>query len=242
MEGRNRYKDLVMGLLAAAFAIAAIWQAEDFFKEHRAYEFFVWEDESLSKETVEQFQKLSGIQSFLPIGRTSVTLKLGTYVVETELTGIELTKCRFQWETPPKEAALSHTPALFLGKELFFGFSDPNGFPPTKGQVEQWIAEYETLALTVTDEGGRERKATVCGILKQPEAAAYMEKGQMEDIFSRRIRTTGGRMKIYGFRNMEKAREILEAAGFQVEEGIQGGNLRQKTLAIIDCRCYTEYR
>ena len=45
-----------------------------------------------------------------------------------------------------------------------------------------------------------------------------MDKNQMEEVFRESFKVAGGYMEVYGYTNMEKAKDALESGGFLVEE------------------------
>ena len=88
-------------------------------------------------------------------------------------------------------------------------------------QIKSWTDEYQSLSLSITDEGGHVRKGYVAGILKSPGNEIYMDRGQMEEIFKESCQVTGGYMEVYGLQNMKKARDELEGGGFLVEKKME---------------------
>lgn len=233
MKGRNIYKDLVFLAAFCALVLAAARVGSAYATERKTYGFLIQAPKELTSEAADELRKLSGICRFLPAETAAVTIRIGTYEIETEVMGLDFDEYPIKWDSPPgilKEAQNGHaakakesntwkipmgnTPLLFFGREIFSSFADPNGYAPLKSQTEKWMNEYQTLDVKVTDESGRERNAKICGILRSPGDKICMAKRQMREVFGESAHTAGGFLEIYGYKNMEKARGLLEAAGF----------------------------
>lgn len=239
MKKRNIYKDIVWLAVFCIFVSKGINWGKAYVKEQKTYDFHIQGNQELTADIIEEFRKLSGICSFAPTDTAAVTIRLGSYTLDTEITGLDLEEYPLKWKHLPgisksgtknegeMQATISmgNTPVLFFGAEVFSSFSDASGYPPLKSQVEKWIEQYETLDLTVTDAGGWERKAKICGILSRPGDKVCMDKIQMKEVFGRCSHTAGGFMEIHGYKNMEKARGLLESAGFAVNDLSYNNNI-----------------
>lgn len=222
MRERNRYRDIVVIGAALLLFVYAKGRFDFWQSEQRSYGFLVWSQSKLTQAVVGEFANFLGIRQFLPSASADVTLKLEGYSLETELKGVCLDEFPLRWKDAEDTVRLGDTAALFLGKDSFAAFSDQNGYGPTKGQVEAWIAGYPKLRITVVDETGKERPGKVFGILEEPEGIVCMDKGQMEQVFGSVCRVRGGYLEIHGYRNTQAAKEALLGAGFSVEE-LQSG-------------------
>lgn len=218
MKKRNWYRDIVFLLALCALAWATTGQIKAYCREQASYSCSIQSDGDLTEAIVGQMRGLRGILRFEPADTVFVTIRLETYVLETELAGVDLDSYPLRFRNAPDSIVICNAPQLFLGKEMFSMFADKNGHSPENSQIEKWIREYPSLELFVTDENGRERKARICGILESPEDMICMEKGQMEEVFGKCAHVSGGFLEIRGNKNMEKARKLLEDAGFAVRE------------------------
>lgn len=216
MEKRNIYKDIVAAGAAALCIFFLAGKAKAWQQSQELCKMSIQAGGSLTEEVVEEFGKLPGITLFLPTDTVTVNIALGEYAMETELMGVVFGEYPLEWETAEPEIRLGNTAMLFVGKECFASFLDRNGYAPTKGQVEKWQQGYPQLELTITDGTGHARKARICGILKDPAAQICMEQSQMQEVFGKAASAKGGYMEIQGVQNAEKARRLLEGAGFQV--------------------------
>lgn len=232
MKNHNIYKDIVWLAVLLFFISKGVGWGKDYAKERKDYGLQIQADQDLTAYMIGEFQKLSGICGFRPTDTAAVTIEFEGYSLQTELTGVDLEEYPLKWErlsglqeSGRLEAGgvqtavfMGRTPAFFFGSETFYAFTDKRGRPPLKSQVEMWMERYETLEMTVTDEGGRKRKTKICGILAQPEDKICMDIAQMKETFGRFSHTSGGFMKISGYKNMKKARVILESAGFMIQD------------------------
>lgn len=232
MKKRNIYKDIVWLAFFCIFVSKGITWGKAYVKEQKTYGFHIQSDQNITADIVEEFRKLSGICSFAPTDTAAVTIRLGSYTLDAEITGLDLVEYPLKWKRLPgisesgtkKEEEMQATismgnmPVLFFGAEAFSSFADASGYPPLKSQVEKWIEQYETLDLTVTDASGQERKAKICGILSRPGDKVCMDSIQMKEVFGSCSHTAGGFMEIHGYKNMEKAHKLLEGAGFVVND------------------------
>lgn len=220
MKNRNIYKDIVILAALSLLLSFVVKEIKSWKKEESFYGFTIQADSDLTEEIGREFQNISGLLEFEPADTVKVTLKLKEYAMETELFGIDLEEYPLKWEKAENEIFLGNRASLFFGKESFQLFTDQNGLAPNKSQIEKWIQEYQKLELTVIDENGNEKKAAISGILKDPAHKICMEKKQMTELFESTVHTKGGYMKIYGYQNTKKAKELLENAGFLVESKI----------------------
>ena len=227
MKRRNIYKDIVWLAVICAVVFSAVRWSGAYAMEQKAYGVQIQAQKDLTGEMVSELRKLSGICRFLPTDTAAVTIQIGTYVMETEVMGVDLTEYPLQWEalagasdkpgaSGKWRVSMGNTPLLFFGKETFSSFVDSNGRAPLKSQEKKKKKEYQKLEVTVTDENGTKRTAKICGILLRPDNQICMEKRQMQEVFGGCFRTAGGLLEIYGYKNMEKARGLLEDAGFAV--------------------------
>ena len=218
MKGRNVYKDIVIIAAVLLVFVYVKGRLNIWLREQKTYGFVIQSQSELTKGVAGEFAKLTGLRQFLPAASVHVTLKLEEYTLQTEMTGIYLEEYPLQWEAAQQTAAFSGTAVLFLGKESFASFADKNGHTPTKGQIEKWIAHYEELLLTVLDETGQEKKAKVFGILKDPKEIICMDKKQMEEVFGSMCKVRGGYIQVHGYQNTQMAKQVLEGAGFLVQD------------------------
>ncbi len=218
MKERNVYRDLVLAAVVLFVLVYARGRVRLWAREQKTYGFAVQSQSELTGSVVGEFAKLLGLTQFLPTASVQATLRLEEYTMETELAGVYLEEYPLQWETAGERALLSNTAALFLGKESFAAFTDKSGHGPTKGRIAQWMEHYEEISVSVLDETGKERKAKIFGILKEPGEIVCMDKGQMEEIFEGVCRVRGGIMQVHGYRNAQAAKQALEQAGFLVED------------------------
>ena len=218
MKKRNWYRDIVFLFALCALAWAATGQIKAYCREQASYRCSIQSDGDLTEAIVGQMRGLGGILRFEPVDTMLVTIRLETYVLETELSGVDLESYPLRFKSVRASIAICNTPQLFLGKEMFLMFTDKNGRSPGNSQIEKWIREYPSLELFVTDENGCERKARACGILESPDDMICMEKGQMEEVFGKCAHVSGGFLEIRGNSNMEKACKLLKDAGFAVRE------------------------
>lgn len=216
MKKRNVYKGIVWLALFLTAAWHAAGKAGAYRKEQQAYEFTIESELELTEGIVEELRKISGLFRFDAALSAPVTLQLGTYRLETKLSGVNLSSYPLQWKAAQKNILRGNTPALFLGEDVLASMTDQDGRSPGRAQVKKWVNEYKQISLTVTDETGKGRKAVLCGILKQPADGVYMDRDQMREVFQTAGRATGGRLMVHGFQNMKKARRLLEDAGFVV--------------------------
>lgn len=216
MNERNVYKCIVWLAFFCILASAGVKRARAYLKERETYGFLIEANGDLTSEIVSEFQNLTGILKFEPADTVAVTIRLGVYTLQTELTGVDFMEYCLKWEEAEPKITVNGRLSLFLSEEIFSSFTDKNGYSPTKSQTEKWMQDYSSLKLTVLDENGQEKEAKICGILKWPDNKVCMDKKQMKELFGKSSHTRGGYMKIYGYRNMKRARSILEAAGFVI--------------------------
>ncbi len=218
MAKRNIYKDIVVAGAIAACILFLSGKAKAWQQGQGLCKMAVQAGNDLTGEVVAEFEKLPGIASFLPVDTAMVKVKMGDYTLETEVMGVGIGEYPLEWEAAEPKMRLGNQAMLFVGEGCFASFLDSNGYAPTKGQIEKWLQDYSQLEVTLTDENDHSREARICGILKEPAVRVCMEKGQMQEIFGEASRTRGGYMEIQGAQNAKKTRELLEGAGFQVEE------------------------
>lgn len=216
MRNRNIYKDIVF--LAAGGIITAllVWAGMFWIQQQKSYDFTIQSQAELTEEVVKQLAKIEGLYQFIPSLTCNVTLRLDEYTLETSLIGVEIEQYPIKWKSVQEEIVLGNSPVLFFGQEAFGSFADDNGNAPGRSKISGWVENYQDLELVVTDERGRERRGSIGGILEQPSSSIYISGNQMQEIYAS-SRITGGSAKIQGYRNMQKARELLSGVGFQVE-------------------------
>lgn len=217
MGKRNIYKDLVFIAVGCLLLMLTVRAGDFWMRQQRPYEIILQSQSELTEEMVKEIGKIEGLYGFTPISSCNVKIRLQEYALETSLAGIEISNYPLEWKAAQEEISLANTPILFLGQESFASFIDSNGNGPGKSRIAEWIEKYQELQLTVTDEHGRERSAKIGGIVQEPSSGIYIGQGQMQGLYSASAKITGGCAKIQGERNMQKAKEILSGAGFQVE-------------------------
>lgn len=218
MRNRNIYKDIVM-LAAWCLCIAAIVQAAGFWlRQQKSYGLSLQSGTELTEGIVKEIGKIEGVYAFIPISSCNVKLRLEEYEMETQVLGIDLDSYPLKWKQAQEEFTLGNTVVLFFGQETFSAFADEYGNCPGKSEIAQWMEQYKELELKVTDDGGRERPAKIGGILAEPSAGLFMSGSQMQEIYQPVARTSGGCAKIRGEKNLQRAKELLSGAGFQIEE------------------------
>lgn len=217
MTQRNIYKNIVfvaLGCILAAWLVKGI----SFWKhQQKTFVCTVQSGAELTEDVVKEMDKITGLYEFTPTASCTISLRLEEYTMEAVLTGINLDFYPLEWKAAETEIRKGNAPLLFFGKNAFQGFVDSNGNSPGKSQILEWIDHYQELDLVLTEEDGRVKRGKISGILEEPESGIYMDGGQMQEIYGALAKVTGGCMKIQGQRNMDKAKEILEQGGFQVE-------------------------
>lgn len=217
MGKRNIYKDIVFIAVGCLLLILAARVGDFCRQQQRTYEIILQSQSELTEDIVKGISKIEGLYGFAPISSCNVKIRLQEYALETSLSGIDISNYPLKWKSAQEEISLANTPILFFGEESFDAFVDNNGNGPGKSRIAGWVEKYQGLQLTVADENGRERSAKIGGILQEPSSGIYIGQSQMEGLYSVSAKTTGGCAKIQGERNMQKAKEILTGAGFQVE-------------------------
>lgn len=221
MQQRNIYKDIVLlGVLAFGLVFLS-GKAKEWMREQKLYGLAIQAGADLTVDTVEEFGNISGLVRFEPVATANVTVTVGNFSMETELSGIDLESYPLVWEESAGEAPLGNTAILFLGVGCFDGLTDSLGYSPGRSQVEKWKQGYLELDVILTDENGRERDAKICGLLKEPGNKICMEKRQLTELFGGSARTKGGYMELYGYQAAEQAKKLLEGAGFLVEGDVE---------------------
>lgn len=218
MKGRNFYKDIVNGTVMALFAILCFQMYKDYQREHKLYNFTIQSGKELTGEDAAELKNISGLVRFEPVSSAAVTLKLDGYTLEARLEGVDLESYPLDWKKAEGTISLGNTAVLFLGEDVFQEFTDKHGFFPDKGQIRKWKENYRDLNVEILDQPGHATKGRVSGILKSPEKMVCMDKAQMEEIFQKSCKITGGYMEVYGHQNMEQAKNALESGGLAVEE------------------------
>lgn len=218
MKNRNIYKAMVMCFLICIAAVLLIRLGKAYAMEQKSYGFTMASETELTEETASELKNIAGILKFEPVYTIMVTIELEEYTMQAELKGIELTEYPLKWKSLQKEFSMGNTPVLFLGENSFASFTDKNGNSPGKSEIEWWEENYAELSLYLTDEKGNVRKGKICGILKSPENIICMEQSQMKEVFGKSASATGGYMQISGYENWKKAKEVLQNAGFIVED------------------------
>lgn len=222
MKKHNIYKYIVWLAVFGIFVSKGIGWGKEYVKEQNTYSFHIQAESDLTADIIKEFRRLSGILSFTPADTADVTITIGNYTLQTKLFGFDFEEYPLKWKKLPDSQksqitiSMGNMPVLFFGTDVFSSFADQRGYPPLKSQIEKWTEQYQKLDVTVTDESGKERKAKICGILSKPENQVCMDKNQMKEVFGSCSHTAGGFIEIYGYTNMEKARGLLENAGFVV--------------------------
>lgn len=217
MRKRNLYKDIVMLALGILCFWALVRGVDFWIRQQKSYGISIQSEAELTEDIVKEIAKIEGVYAFLPISSCSVRLRLQAYTLETQVLGVDLYNYPFQWKQAQEEITLGNTVVLFVGQETFSGFADDHGNHPGKSEIAQWMEQYQELELTVTDDKGRERKAYIGGMIEEPSSGLYMSEDQMQELYPLSFKRTAGHMKICGEKNMQKAKERLSEAGFQVE-------------------------
>lgn len=217
MRDRNIYKDIVVLAVCCLFVTLIVYGVNVWMRQQKSYEISVQSEMELTEDIVKEIGKLEGLYAFVPASSCNVKLCLEEYTLETQVLGIDLGSYPLKWKQAQEEITLGNTSVLFFGQEIFSAFVDDHGNSPGKSEIAQWMEQYPELELTVIDDKDREHGAKVGGILEEPSTGVYMSRNQMQEIYSASTKTTGGLAKIRGERNMQKAKELLSNAGFQVE-------------------------
>ncbi len=218
MKERNLYKDIVVGafILALVVVCSNLWKK--YLREQETYSFSIQSDQEITEHTAGQLQNITGLCRFEPEASVMVEIKLEEYTLEAKLAGVDLERRPLGWKEAGQELALGNTSALFFGEDVFGMFCDKHGYRPDKKQIKLWMNHYQELLLSIADGAGHTKRGRVCGILKSPSGRIFMDKNQMEEVFRESFEVTGGYMEVYGYTNMEKAKDALESGGFLVEE------------------------
>ena len=217
MRKRNIYKDIVFLAISCAVIFWSAQAAGYWFRQQETYDIVLQSQSELTEDVVREIGKIEGLYQFTPLLSSSVTIRMQEYTLEMALTGIDFESYPLAWQSAQKEMVLGNTPFLFLGKEAFVSFMDSNGNAPGKSQIAKWMEKYQELELTVIDERGRERGAKIGGIIEKPASGVFMQQKQMQEIYGRSAKVTGGCTKVQGEQNAQKARELLTGAGFIAE-------------------------
>ena len=132
-------------------------------KEEKSYGFTIMADREIQTDVVKEFEKIKGLTRFEPYTEIPVTIRLGNYILETNLTVADIGDYPLEWKVVDEKIVLGNTPVLFMGEDSFFGFIDQYGYAPEKSQIQKWIEDYKNLELTITDEEekSRDRKSVV---------------------------------------------------------------------------------
>lgn len=217
MRKRNIYKDIVFFVLGCFFIGQLVNIINFWMQQQNSYDLILQSESELSEAVIKEMEKINGLYQFTPACSCNLNFKLEEYTMEGNLTGIELESYSLKWKSLQEKITLGNTPILFFGKDIFASFVDNNGNAPGRSQIAEWLERYQELELTITDEEGQIWKGKISGILKKPAGVIYMGREQMQEIFNRSAKTTGGLAKIQGHQNMKQAQELLSAAGFAAE-------------------------
>ena len=221
MQKHNIYKDIVL-LVAACIAAAGIVKGIQFWnQEQSAYEFTIISQSELTESVVHELGKITGLYQFTPVSECSITLKLEEYTMESTVKGVSFDDFPLKWRSEQTTFRMGNAPVLFLGKDAFQEFTDIHGNPPGKSQITEWISHASELKIVLLDQEKPLGSASICGILEEPAAGIYMDRAQMETLYQELAKTTAGCVKIQGYANLKRAKEILMEAGFQVQEAGQ---------------------
>ncbi len=221
MQKHNIYKDIVL-LAAACLATAGVAKGIHFWnQEQSAYEFTIVSQSELTESVVNELGKIAGVYEFTPISECRITLKLEEYIMESTIKGIPVDCFPLKWSSAQTTFQMGNAPVIFLGKDTFQEFTDIHGNPPGKTQIAEWISHDNELKIVLLDQEKPLGTASICGILEEPASGIYMDTAQMETLYQDIAKTTGGCVKIQGYRNLQRAKELLIDAGFQVEEAGQ---------------------
>lgn len=219
MKKRNLYKYIVLCFLGLLLIVGAVRGVKWYQKEKSTYGFAVTSQTDWTQRDISELKKLQGIQKFQPVDTVNATIKLEGYMLETQIKGVNLKEYPLKWQKAGETYELGNTPLLFMGKDCFASFSDDSGNGPGESEIRAWMENLQELEATLTDEKGNVQNARIGGILKSPSGAVCMEQGQMEEVWGRQVQVTEGYVEIYGWSNMEHAREVLEGAGISCGEG-----------------------
>ena len=217
MEKRNVYKDMVFFVLACFSMIQLVNIMNFWMQQQKSFNLILQSESELTEATVKEMEKITGLYQFTPAYSCNLSFQLEEYTMDSDLTGINLDDYPLQWKSMQDKMVMGNTLALFFGTDVFASFVDHNGNAPGRSQIVEWIERYQELELTVADQKGQVWKGKISGILEKPAQEIYMDRGQMQKIFDKSAKTTGGLAKIQGQQNMKQAREILSEAGFVAE-------------------------
>lgn len=217
MRKRNLYKDIVMLAVGVLCLWLSLYVVDFWLRQQRSYEMPIRLEADLTEEMVKEIGKIEGVRAFTPFLSCNSKIRLQEYTLETQVLGIDLNSYPLKWKQAQEEITLGNTAVLFVGRETFSAFADDHGNSPGKSEIAQWMGRYQELELTLTDDKGRERKASIGGIMEEPSNGLYMSGKQMQELYPAFARKTGGCVKIRGEENMQRAKEILSGAGFLVE-------------------------
>ena len=90
MKKRNIYKDIVWFAVFCIFITKGIGWGKEYVKEQKNYSFHIQTEQDLTADIIEEFRKLSGILSFASVDTVPVTIRLGSYTLDTEIAGLDL--------------------------------------------------------------------------------------------------------------------------------------------------------
>ncbi len=217
MRKRNVYKDIVCIAVGCLLLVLAVWAGDFWMRQQKSYEILIQSQSELTKGIVEELGKIEGLYGFTAVSSCDVKIRLEEYALEASLTGIDVSSYPLKWKSAREEISLGNTPILFFGQESFAAFTDSNGNGPGRSRIAEWVRDYQDLQLTVAGEDGRERSAKIGGIVETPSSGIYIGDKQMAALYGASARVSGGCARIQGYRNMQKAKELLSGAGFEAE-------------------------
>ncbi len=218
MGKRNRYKDIVFCLLGIAMVFLLATWGEFWMQQQKSFAFIIQADTQLQESVIQELDKIEGLYEFIPFSSCRVTIKLEEYTLDAVVTGIDLERYPLKWKDVQGEISMGNTPLFFWGKDSFSLFVDSYGNSPGKSQISEWMGKYQELQVSAANEKGQTWIGRISGILTMPSEGIYMDRSQMQKIFYQEAATNGGCVKIVGQQNMQNAKDILSAGGFEVRE------------------------
>ncbi len=122
MKKRNVYKDIVVFAVICLVLSSMIQIVKKYQKEEKSYGFTIMADREIQTDVVKEFEKIKGLTRFEPYTEIPVTIRLGNYILETNLTVADIEDYPLEWKVVDEKIVLGNTPVLFMGEDSFFGW------------------------------------------------------------------------------------------------------------------------
>lgn len=124
MKKRNIYKDIVVFAVLCITIFFLMRFVKEYQKEEKSYGFTLMSEGSIQPDVVKEFEKIKGLIRFEPYAEVPVTIRIGSYTLETNLMVADIEDYPLEWKTADEEIILGNTSVLFFGEDSFSGFTD----------------------------------------------------------------------------------------------------------------------